>query len=39
MGWALLLSSFHLKKTMGLRVTEEIDGLNIHEHGTNVYND
>jgi Amt family ammonium transporter len=29
-----------LKKTMGLRVTkeEEIDGLDIHEHGTNVYN-
>ena len=32
---------FILKKTMGLRVTkeEEIDGLDIHEHGTNVYND
>jgi Amt family ammonium transporter len=29
-----------IKKTMGLRVTkeEEIDGLDIHEHGTNVYN-
>jgi Amt family ammonium transporter len=29
-----------LKKTMGLRVTkeEEIDGLDIHEHGANVYN-
>ncbi|TDD96019.1 ammonium transporter [Flavobacterium cellulosilyticum] len=32
---------FILKKTIGLRVTkeEEIDGLDIHEHGTNVYND
>ncbi|MCW2118771.1 ammonium transporter [Flavobacterium sp. 7A] len=32
---------FILKKTMGLRVTkeEEIDGLDIHEHGSNVYND
>jgi Amt family ammonium transporter len=29
---------FILKKTMGLRVTK-IDGLDIHEHGTNVYND
>jgi Amt family ammonium transporter len=34
------LCSFILKKTMGLRVKEEeIDGLDIHEHGTNVYND
>ncbi|MDD5150043.1 MAG: ammonium transporter [Flavobacterium sp.] len=32
---------FILKKTMGIRVTkeEEIDGLDIHEHGTNCYND
>ncbi|MBC5838700.1 ammonium transporter [Flavobacterium muglaense] len=42
--WALATSFivlFILKKTMGLRVTkeEEIDGLDIHEHGTNVYND
>lgn len=42
--WALAASFivlFILKKTMGLRVTkeEEIDGLDIHEHGTNVYND
>ncbi len=30
-----------LKKTIGLRVSEkeEIDGLDIHEHGMNVYND
>jgi Amt family ammonium transporter len=42
--WAMAASFvvlFILKKTMGLRVTkeEEIDGLDIHEHGTNVYND
>ena len=42
--WAVVTSFivlFILKKTMGLRVTkeEEIDGLDIHEHGTNVYND
>jgi Amt family ammonium transporter len=42
--WALAASFiviFILKKTMGIRVTkeEEIDGLDIHEHGTNVYND
>lgn len=42
--WAMATSFvvlFILKKTMGLRVTkeEEIDGLDIHEHGTNVYND
>jgi Amt family ammonium transporter len=41
--WAITTSFivlFILKKTMGLRVTkeEEIDGLDIHEHGTNVYN-
>jgi Amt family ammonium transporter len=41
--WAIITSFivlFILKKTMGLRVTkeEEIDGLDIHEHGTNVYN-
>jgi Amt family ammonium transporter len=41
--WALgtsFIVLFILKKTMGLRVTkeEEIDGLDIHEHGTNVYN-
>ncbi|MDV7185836.1 ammonium transporter [Lutibacter sp. TH_r2] len=31
---------FILKKTMGLRVSkeEEVDGLDIHEHKTNVYN-
>ena len=30
-----------LKKTLGLRVSkeEEIDGLDIHEHKANVYND
>ena len=42
--WAIATSFvvlFVLKKTMGLRVTkeEEIDGLDIHEHGTNCYND
>lgn len=42
--WAMAASFivlFILKKTMGLRVTkeEEIDGLDIHEHGTNVYNE
>lgn len=42
--WAVVTSFivlFILKKTMGLRVSkeEEIDGLDIHEHGTNVYND
>lgn len=41
--WAIgtsFIVLFILKKTMGLRVTkeEEIDGLDIHEHGTNVYN-
>ena len=32
---------FILKKTMGIRVTkeEEIDGLDIHEHGSNCYNE
>ncbi|OYX83814.1 MAG: ammonium transporter [Flavobacteriales bacterium 32-34-25] len=42
--WAIITSFivlFILKKAMGLRVTkeEEIDGLDIHEHGSNVYND
>ena len=42
--WAIATSFvvlFVLKKTMGLRVSkeEEIDGLDIHEHGTNCYND
>jgi ammonium transporter, Amt family len=42
--WALgasFIVLFILKKTMGIRVTkeEEIDGLDIHEHGTNCYND
>jgi Amt family ammonium transporter len=34
-------SSFHLEENYGITVTkeEEIDGLDIHEHGTNVYND
>jgi Amt family ammonium transporter len=38
--WALY-SSFHLEENDGIKVTkeEEIDGLDIHEHGTNVYND
>jgi hypothetical protein len=27
MGWALLLSSFHLEENYGIKVTEEIDGL------------
>ena len=42
--WAIVASFiviFILKKTMGIRVTkeEEVDGLDIHEHGTNVYNE
>jgi ammonium transporter, Amt family len=42
--WAIVASFivlYVLKATMGLRVTkeEEIDGLDIHEHGSNVYND
>lgn len=42
--WAMITTFivlFILKKIMGLRVTkeEEIDGLDIHEHGSNVYND
>lgn len=42
--WAMITTFivlFILKKTLGLRVTkeEEIDGLDIHEHGSNVYND
>lgn len=42
--WALTTAFvvlFILKKTIGLRVTkeEEIDGLDIHEHKANVYND
>lgn len=42
--WAIVTTFivlFILKKIMGIRVTkeEEIDGLDIHEHGTNVYND
>ena len=42
--WAMVTTFivlFILKKLMGLRVTkeEEIDGLDIHEHGSNVYND
>lgn len=41
--WAMgatFIVLFILKKTIGLRVTkeEEIDGLDIHEHKTNVYN-
>ncbi|PKP12279.1 MAG: ammonium transporter, partial [Bacteroidetes bacterium HGW-Bacteroidetes-3] len=41
--WAIAASFvvlFILKKTIGLRVTkeEEVDGLDIHEHKTNVYN-
>jgi Amt family ammonium transporter len=39
--WAIItLYCIVYLKTMGLRVTkeEEIDGLDIHEHGTNVYN-
>ena len=42
--WAILSSYIVLsilKKTTGLRVTkeEEIDGLDMHEHGSSVYND
>jgi Amt family ammonium transporter len=39
--WALLCSSFHLEENYGIKSNkeEEIDGLDIHEHGTNVYND
>jgi len=42
--WAMVATFivlFILKQIMGLRVTkeEEIDGLDIHEHGSNVYND
>jgi Amt family ammonium transporter len=38
--WALY-SSFHLEENYGIKSNkeEEIDGLDIHEHGTNVYND
>ncbi|SHI71102.1 ammonium transporter [Aquimarina spongiae] len=43
-GWAVLASFvvlFILKKTIGLRVSEkeEIDGLDIHEHGISAYGD
>jgi ammonium transporter, Amt family len=42
--WAMgasFIVIFILKKTMGIRVTkeEEIDGLDIHEHGSNCYNE
>lgn len=42
--WAIgtsFIVIFILKKTMGIRVTkeEEIDGLDIHEHGANCYNE
>ncbi|MGO4770628.1 ammonium transporter [Flavobacterium sp. W22_SRS_FK3] len=42
--WAIgasFIVIFILKKTMGIRVTkeEEIDGLDIHEHGSKCYND
>jgi Amt family ammonium transporter len=42
--WAMVTSFivfFVLKKTIGLRVSkeEEVDGLDIHEHKSNVYND
>lgn len=42
--WAIVTSFivlFVLKKTIGLRVSkeEEVDGLDIHEHKSNVYND
>jgi len=42
--WAMVATFivlFILKQIIGLRVTkeEEIDGLDIHEHGSNVYND
>ncbi len=42
--WAAIMSFivlYILKVTLGLRVTkeEEVDGLDIHEHGANVYND
>jgi len=42
--WAMITTFivlFILKKIIGLRVNkeEEIDGLDIHEHGSNVYND
>jgi Amt family ammonium transporter len=34
--WALLYSSFHLEENYGIKnKEEEIDGLDIHEHGTN----
>ena len=41
-GWAVLASFvvlFILKKTIGLRVSEkeEIDGLDIHEHGISAF--
>ena len=40
-GGASFVVLFILKKTMGIRVTkeEEIDGLDIHEHGSNCYNE
>jgi Amt family ammonium transporter len=40
--WAMgAFSSFHLEENYGIKSSkeEEIDGLDIHEHGTNVYND
>jgi Amt family ammonium transporter len=39
--WALLCSAFHLEENYGIKSNkeEEIDVLDIHEHGTNVYND
>jgi Amt family ammonium transporter len=41
LGDSRFLAVFILKKTMGLRVKieEELDGLDIHEYGTNVYNE
>jgi len=43
-GWAAALAFvvfFVLKKTVGVRVTEkeEVEGLDVHEHGIGVYND
>jgi Amt family ammonium transporter len=42
LGWAALCTFvllFILKKTIGLRVSkeEEIDGLDVHEHGSEAY--
>jgi Amt family ammonium transporter len=40
MGNGRFFMFFHLEENDGIKSKEEeIDGLDIHEHGTNVYND